>query len=157
VTLVADMTSIPVPELIAVLVIWLMIFGVRVLLGFGRRRRPSSSIPRAGAIDIHNERQRARLFASSAGLALISIPLILKVVPPNGSYGFRTPLARSSPEVWYAANAFMGWALVVAAAISATLLATLPMTARRWALWLAFLLPIACAVVASFLYLQRIV
>jgi hypothetical protein len=151
------MTSIPLPELIAGLVIWLILFGVRMLVRVVRRARHAPNVARPPADDADNEPQRARLFASCAGLVLISIPLILKVVPPNGSYGFRTPLTRSSPEVWYAANAFMGWAFVAAAAISATLFAILPTTVGRWLLWMAFFLPLAGAIAATVLYLQRIV
>ena len=85
----------------------------------------------------------------------ISIPLILEVVPPNGVYGFRVS-GTGSPEIWYRANEFMGWALIVAAAIAATFQIMLPGTTRRWLLWTAFLMPIGAAVVASFAYLSRL-
>ena len=66
-----------------------------------------------------SERRRARLIASCIVFALISIPLILRVVPPNGVYGFRNSTTLSSKAIWYPANAFAGWALLVAAAVSA--------------------------------------
>ena len=45
---------------------------------------------------------------------LSSIPLALGIVPPNCFYGFRTPKTRSSPKIWYPANRFAGWSLLVA-------------------------------------------
>jgi hypothetical protein len=120
-----------------------------------------------GAISVHRwrreggdplaaERYRARLIASCIVLVVISIPLILRLVPPNGVYGFRTSVTRSSADIWYSANAFMGWALFVGAAVSAVGLVCLPATAKRALLLAAFLLPLLSAVVASFAFLNRL-
>ena len=38
-------------------------------------------------------------------LILVSIPLICRWIPPNRFYGFRIPATRTSPSVWYDANA----------------------------------------------------
>jgi uncharacterized membrane protein len=89
-------------------------------------------------------------------LVIISVPLILRLVPPNGMYGFRTGATRSTPAIWYQANAFMGWAVSIAAIGSATLLVVLPITAKRWVLWAVFFAPLAVAIVLSFAYLQRL-
>lgn len=102
------------------------------------------------------ERYRWQLFASCVVIAVISVPLILGLVPANGVYGFRTRLTRSSPDIWYPANAFMGWALLVAACVSAAALCSLPRLAGRRLLLVTFLLPLLCAVVASFIYLERL-
>jgi hypothetical protein len=102
------------------------------------------------------ERYRWRLVASCVVVAAISVPLILKIVPPNGVYGFRTNLTRSSPDIWYSANAFMGWSLLMAAIMSAGTVTALPATAKRWVLLATFLAPLLCAVVASFMYLERL-
>ena len=102
------------------------------------------------------QRVRARLIASCVVLALVSIPHILKVVPPNGVYGFRTRLTQSSPAIWYPANAFMGWALFAAAVISGTLLLILPATVKRWVLWATWWGPVFGAIIASFVYLKRL-
>jgi hypothetical protein len=83
------------------------------------------------------------------------MPLVLEIVPPNGVYGFRVSGTRS-PEIWYPANEFMGWALLIAAAIAATLQIMLPRTTKRWLLWMAFLMPICGAVVTSFAYLSKL-
>jgi hypothetical protein len=87
------------------------------------------------------EQLRARLIASCVIFAIISVPLILRVVPPNGIYGFRTATTQSSRELWYPANAFAGWALLTAASLSATLLIVRPVTVKRWRLWAIFLVP----------------
>ena len=51
-------------------------------------------------------------FLISAGiLALVSIPLIANLVPPNRFYGFRTPRTLSNERIWYRVNRFAGWAL----------------------------------------------
>lgn len=89
-------------------------------------------------------------------LVIISIPLILRLVPPNGIYGFRTEATRSTPEIWYSANTFMGWALSLAAVASATLLLRLPINAKRWVLWGAFVVPLAGAIALSFAYLRQL-
>ena len=55
-----------------------------------------------------------------AGLfAVLAVPLILRKVPRNGAYGFRTPKTLSGDAVWYEANAFFGWGLLVSSAVSA--------------------------------------
>lgn len=56
-----------------------------------------------------------------AVLAAIAIPLALRLIGPNSVYGFRTPVTRSDLDVWYSANAFAGWALLVSAGLSAAL------------------------------------
>ncbi len=51
-------------------------------------------------------------------IALISVPLLLRAVPPNRWYGVRVPAAFVSSENWYAINEFgakrlMGLALAL--------------------------------------------
>ena len=103
------------------------------------------------------DRQRAQLIASCIMLVLISMPLILRVVPPNGLYGFRTHATQSSRAIWYPANAFMGWALSVAAISSGVVLWMLPPTVKRSLVWATFLVPLASALAASFVYLNQLV
>lgn len=102
------------------------------------------------------ERYRSKLLLSCAVIATISIPLIIQLVPPNGAYGFRTSVTRSSVDIWYAANTFMGCAMLAGAIVSAGTLIVLPATAKRWQLLASFLLPLFLAVVASFAYLDRL-
>ena len=44
-------------------------------------------------------------------LAALSVPLILRRIPPNPWYGFRVQQTLNHPDVWYAANAYAGWRL----------------------------------------------
>lgn len=152
------MRLIPTPELVLVLVIALVLYGLRMLWRFARVSPPphSGGVKRPLAQGVSLERKRAQLIAMSVLMAIISVPLMLTIVPPNGVYGFRTSLTQSSPSIWYPANAFMGWALFVAAVGSAIVLISLPRTARRWQLWAAVLGPFGAAVVASFVYLNRL-
>ena len=155
----ATMRLIPLPELAVVLVIALVVLGLRTLREFSllsfARRVGNVSQPRDGHLE--TERKRTQLIASCVLLMIISIPLILRVVPPNGVYGFRTASTQSNSAIWYPANTFMGWALLVAAAISAVVLLILPATVKRWLLWAAFLVPMFGAIVASFVYLNGLI
>ena len=90
-------------------------------------------------------------------LAAVSIPTILGKVPPNSTYGFRTRLTLSSPDIWYPVNAFSGWALLIAAVLSLTALWLLPdrLIARPWIPIATFVVPVSLSFVASLLYLGR--
>src|SRR5260221_3533981 len=61
--------------------------------------------------------------------ALTSLPLALRLVPPNCIYGFRTRFTRSSRAVWFDANAFVGRAMLAASLVSAFLLLAVPVPA----------------------------
>ena len=87
-------------------------------------------------------------------IAVSVIPLILKLVPPNRFYGFRTKKTVSDPELWFRANQFAGWALLIAAAVSAALGCGLPGNPTSWTLEL--LAPLLIAVVACIVYLKKI-
>ena len=108
-----------------------------------------------GRSGMDSQRRRAKLIAACIVFVVISIPLIVRAVPPNGVYGFRNHTTLSSAAIWYPANAFAGWALSVAAVISAWLLFRLPAAAARWLVWVAFLAPIVAAFAASVVYLNR--
>jgi uncharacterized membrane protein len=56
---------------------------------------------------------------------VVSIPLILRKVPRNVLYGFRTCATLADDFVWYEANAYFGRGLVVASVISAVAVLTL--------------------------------
>jgi uncharacterized membrane protein len=47
-------------------------------------------------------------------IIVLSIPMILRKVPRNSLYGFRTAYTLSSDEVWYRANKISGTALLIA-------------------------------------------
>ena len=89
--------------------------------------------------------------ASCVLLVIISVPLILEIVPPNGIYGFRVS-GTLSPAIWYPANAFMGWAPTrggVCRRDLAGLYCHRP--SGGGCCRAAFLVPISGAVVASFM------
>jgi uncharacterized membrane protein len=54
-----------------------------------------------------------------AVFVLISLPLILRLVPPNRFYGFRTPKTRSDSAIWYPANRSVGIDLAIAGVVIA--------------------------------------
>jgi uncharacterized membrane protein len=88
-----------------------------------------------------------------AALVLIAIPLVLKWVPPNPIYGFRTSKSRVNRKVWFAANAFAGWALIASSLLSAILLWLTPATVS-WPL--LFGAPLAAAIVATLIYVDNL-
>jgi uncharacterized membrane protein len=80
----------------------------------------------------------------------------LKLVPPNRLYGFRTRKTLSSPDIWYPANVFSGYALMLAAAVTALIISCVPQVSELQAAAILVVL-ILCATAASFAYLKRIV
>jgi len=50
-------------------------------------------------------------------LAGISIPMILRRIPPNGLYGFRVKKTMENPEIWYKVNEHFGKRLFAASLI----------------------------------------
>jgi hypothetical protein len=57
--------------------------------------------------------------------ALLAVPLILRKVPRNVVYGFRSRATLSDDRVWYEANAHFGRGLLIASIISAIAIAVL--------------------------------
>jgi hypothetical protein len=43
----------------------------------------------------------------------LAIPLIRGQIKPNHWYGFRIPLTLSNPGIWYPANRYAGWLLLI--------------------------------------------
>ncbi len=100
---------------------------------------------------------RASFLIADLFIVLISLPLILQLVPPNRVYGFHTERTLASPAVWYRANLVAGWALAIAALVSASLVWLVPAEVVEAPAGVALLLgPLAVAVVASLLALRRI-
>lgn len=48
-------------------------------------------------------------------IAVVAVPLILRKIPPNGFYGFRTAKTLGDRTIWFEANAYAGKAMIVAA------------------------------------------
>jgi uncharacterized membrane protein len=53
------------------------------------------------------------ILGCSALLVLVAIPLVLRMVPPNVIYGFRTRTTLSDDAIWFEANAHFGRRLIV--------------------------------------------
>jgi uncharacterized membrane protein len=95
------------------------------------------------------------VIAACVLIAVLSVPLVLRRVPPNALYGFRTPLTRSSPEIWYPANAYAGKALLAAAAVAGVATRLLPADAADWMPVALLVAGVVVATVAAFLHLQN--
>ena len=97
------------------------------------------------------------LLALCVIVALTSLPLALRLVPPNSFYGFRTRFTRSSREVWYAANAFTGCTMLAASALSALVLfGGAPQFGKAWVPEAIGFVPIALAMLANVVYLRHL-
>jgi uncharacterized membrane protein len=62
-------------------------------------------------------------------LVLLSIPLVMRRVPPNHFYGFRVPAVFRDRTVWYDVNAAAGWEFIALGALMVTLEFVLPRNA----------------------------
>ena len=77
------------------------------------------------------------------GLLMIglAIPLILGRVPPNHWYGFRIRLTLDDPSIWYPANRYAAWLLLVVGGVvivaAMVLAVALGITAEAYGLWVS--------------------
>lgn len=88
-------------------------------------------------------------------IAVATIPMMLKLVPPNRAYGFRTKETLASPELWYRANRFAGCAFFIAAGLSAAILVAYPEYASGLAGTAVLVVPLGIALAASVAYARR--
>ena len=99
---------------------------------------------------------------SGFGLAVISVPLILGRIPPNGLYGFRVRKTVDNPGIWYPVNRYTGKWLFAASlclVLTAVLLIIVPgITELSYALAMlvAWLIFFSVAMVASIRYLNSL-
>jgi SdpI/YfhL protein family len=97
------------------------------------------------------------LFAVCILTAVTSVPLALRLVPPNALYGFKTRFTRSNPAVWYDANAFVGRGMIAASIVSATILAWHPIPFQEaWMPAAIVVVPIMLVTLAGFVYLRHL-
>jgi len=90
-----------------------------------------------------------------AVIFVLCLPLVFKLVPPNRIYGFRTPKTLSSPDIWYRANVFAGYALMLAAVVTALIISCVPQVSEL-SVAVVLVVLVLCATVASFAYVKRI-
>jgi len=86
--------------------------------------------------------------------AVVGVPLILRLIPPNEIYGLRTGKTLYHPEIWYEVNRIAGWALVAAAAITVLAVMVWSGTVLRpvWRQFTLYIVLLGVAVGASFWY-----
>jgi uncharacterized membrane protein len=93
---------------------------------------------------------------------VISIPLIAKKVKPNPYYGYRVRKTLENPEIWYPANQYLGWLLLISSLIflvASILLYFVPgITLDGYAIgcMLAFIVPFAIGMAQSIHYLKNL-
>ncbi len=59
------------------------------------------------------------IWACDLLFALVALPLVLRKIPRNGAYGFRTPTILDDDFMWYEASAHFGRGLLVSSLVSA--------------------------------------
>ena len=93
-------------------------------------------------------------FIPSVIFFLLSIPLILGLVPPNRGYGIRTAKTMSEPRLWYSANRFGGWTLLVSSGIYLVMTLVSPSAERDFTVWLCHLAAFAIPLLVSLLLIR---
>ena len=107
------------------------------------------------------EKGLVTILAVDAVFVLISIPLILRKVPRNVVYGYRTRTTLADDSIWYKANAHFGRGLVIASVLSGVAVVILARSADLspqsflMATVVALALPSLVAILATARYIQR--
>jgi uncharacterized membrane protein len=95
-------------------------------------------------------------------LCIISIPMILKKIKPNGLYGFRVKKTLENPDIWYAANCYSGkWLLVtglviVAGAIGLSFVSSLTIDTYALSVLAIFAIAFAVSIIMSVRYINSL-
>lgn len=95
------------------------------------------------------------LLIACALIGIASVPLLLKLIPPNPYYGLSTGKTMSKPDIWFEVNRVAGTALLAAAGLAAIMLM---MNSGRswWVQLIIFLVPIGAAVGGAIAYERRV-
>jgi uncharacterized membrane protein len=101
----------------------------------------------------------AQPFAIPAfALFILSIPLAIGLIPRNRLYGFRTKRTLADDALWYRANRFAGFGIMIASAIYYAVAVARPYD-RDFSVWLlhlaAFAIPLVMAIIVSGWYSSR--
>ena len=96
-------------------------------------------------------------------VAGFSFPLILGMIERNDMFGFRIRRTMVNDKIWYKANKFAGWAMLLSAIVSTILLVIIIVItsnnknfATETYSLCALLIPIGIAVVLSIIYAYKI-
>jgi uncharacterized membrane protein len=94
------------------------------------------------------------MYVPAVLIAAFSIPLALKLVPPNRLYGVRTARTLADRQAWFQVNRFAGFALIVAVAAAMCFYVLEPELAsgRSLAGVLALIVPVMLAIAATLTY-----
>ncbi len=102
-------------------------------------------------------------FIPSVAIFLLSIPLIMGLIPPNRGYGVRTSKTIADPHLWYQANRFGGWILLLASGfylVVAALTLHLPSVNQDFEVWVfhlaSFGLPLLVGLLLIRKYVERL-
>lgn len=89
-------------------------------------------------------------------IALVCVPLAMRLIPPNPVYGVRTRRTADDPALWYNVNAVGGQLMLVACGLGAIILMMYQGTLLRsfWAQLFMFVFFVGAAVGAT-LYFER--
>ncbi|MDX2021151.1 MAG: SdpI family protein [Deltaproteobacteria bacterium] len=63
---------------------------------------------------------------------LVSLPLALGKIPPNGLYGIRLPSIMEDPALWYPVNRGVGREMVYLGVAQTVVMLTIGLGASRW-------------------------
>jgi uncharacterized membrane protein len=96
-------------------------------------------------------------------ILIASVPLVLGIVPRNRVYGIRTCKTLSDDSIWYPANKFGGWSLIVSCLIYLLISVLVPyskITQANFSIWtihfIGFLLPLTAGIIATLLYVRKL-
>ena len=93
-------------------------------------------------------------------ILLVSIPLVLGIVPRNRVYGIRTCKTMSDDSIWYPANRFGGWALIISSGISVVVSWMMPYDPMQFSTFLlalaGFTAPLMLGVIATLWYSRKL-
>lgn len=93
---------------------------------------------------------------------LISAPLALGLVGPNKYLGIANTNTLTNPEVWYRANRFFGWTIIISCAVVllayalSTSLQVIDFKSQTTNAAMIFILPITCGYTFSRCYLAKL-
>ena len=106
---------------------------------------------------------RQPFFVPAILILLLAIPLILGLIPRNRAYGVRASKTLTEDRVWYRANRYGGWALLLSSAIYLAVASALPSAVSgrndfgRWLLHLcAFVFPLVISLLRIRSYVKRL-
>lgn len=96
-------------------------------------------------------------------ILLFSIPLVSGIVPRNRFYGIRICRTLSTDDIWYPANRFGGWALIIASLFYLLITVLVPYNRDQLAdfsIWSAhfggFLIPLTTGIIITLLYIKKL-